>query len=96
MKRVLPASALILLFPFISFAQSTTSLTPESLRAALKGKPAGAQAEQLAEQIRQYFGGKESLQKGPAPKVEGMLAAWAIEVSSGSTAPRHRRSQNHA
>jgi enterochelin esterase-like enzyme len=88
MKRVLPASALILLFPFISFAQSTTSLTPESLRAALKGKPAGAQAEQLAEQIRQYFGGKESLQKGPAPKVEGMLAAWAIEVSSGSTAPR--------
>ena len=54
----------------------------------MKGKPAGAQAEQLAEQIRQYFGGKESLQKGPAPKVEGMLAAWAIEVSSGSTAPR--------
>src|SRR5262249_2072022 len=44
--------------------------------------------EQLAEQIRQYFGGKESLQKGPAPRVEGMLAAWAIEVSSGNPAPR--------
>jgi enterochelin esterase-like enzyme len=88
MKRFLDGSALILLWPLMSLAQSEPSLTPESLRAALKVKPTGTQAEQLAEQIRQYFGGKESLQKGPPPKIEGLLAAWAIEVNAGNAAPR--------
>jgi len=88
MKRFWKGLALIVALPLSSLAQSAPSLTPESLRTALKAKPAGTQAEQLAEQIRQYFGGKESLQKGPAPKVEGMLAAWAIEVSGGAAAPR--------
>ena len=84
MKHFFWGSAPILLWPLISLAQSAPSLTPESLRAALKAKPTGTQAEQLAEQIRQYFGGKENLQKGPAPKVEGLLAAWAIEVNGGN------------
>jgi hypothetical protein len=88
MKRFLGGSTLILLWPLISLAQSAPFLTPESLRAALKVKPTGTRSEQLAEEIRQYFGGKESLQKGPPPNVEGMLAAWAIEVSGVNAAPR--------
>jgi len=88
MKRFWGGFALILAFPLSSMGQSATSLTLESLRAALKAKPTGTRAEQLAEQIRQSFGGKEKLQKGPAPKVEGKLAAWAIEVSGGAAAPR--------
>ena len=88
MTRFLTFSLLALLFPLISVAQSPNSLTPESLRTALKAKPAGTQAEPLAEQIRQYFGGKENLQKGPAPKVEGLLAAWAIEISGNNAVPR--------
>jgi hypothetical protein len=55
MKHFLRGSAPILLWPLISMAQSVPALTPESLRAALKAKPTGTQAEQLAEQIRQYW-----------------------------------------
>src|SRR5580765_7038155 len=95
MKHFFWGSAPILLWPLISLAQSAPSLTPESLRAALKTKPAGTQAEQLAEQIRQYFGGKENLQKGPAAKVEGLLAAWAIEVNGGNAPPRMVSDDGH-
>jgi hypothetical protein len=84
---------LALAHPLLS--QTAPSLTPESLKAALKAKPSGTQAEQLAEQIRQYFGGKESLQKGPPPKVEGRrtwrrdaahaLSKWVIGCVVGYT-----------
>jgi enterochelin esterase family protein len=77
---------LALAHPLLS--QTAPSLTPESLQAALKARPSGTRAEQLAEQIRQYFGGKESLQKGPPPKVEGLLTAWAIEASGDHAVPR--------
>jgi len=63
-----------------AFAQETAPLTPKSLQAALAAKPAGAEAEKLAERIRAYFGGSESLLKGPAPKIDELTVAWAVEA----------------
>jgi len=100
MKQLCAGLTLIVALPLHSLlSQSSPSLTVSSLQLALKAKPTGAQAEQLAEQIRQYFGGKESLKtgpvpkvegiwKGPAPRVEGLLTAWAIELNEGAAAPR--------
>jgi enterochelin esterase-like enzyme len=56
------------------------TLDPKSLAAALDAKPAGADAEQLAARIRTWFGGAENLVKGPAPKIDDLTVAWAIEV----------------
>jgi enterochelin esterase-like enzyme len=60
-------------------AQAQT-LDPASLATALAGKPAGAEAEQLAARIRTWFGGSENLVKGPAPKIDDTSVAWAIEA----------------
>src|SRR6187402_2141465 len=60
-------------------ARSQT-LDPKSLAAALEAKPAGADAEQLAARIRTWFGGSENLVKGPAPKIDDLTVAWAIEM----------------
>ena len=64
----------------VAAAQDTTSLTPRTLQAALATKPEGAEAEKLAERIRAYFGGSESLMKGAAPKIDELAVAWAFEV----------------
>jgi enterochelin esterase family protein len=56
------------------------TLDPKSLAAALEAKPAGADAEQLAARIRTWFGGSENLVKGPAPKIDDLTVAWAIEM----------------
>jgi enterochelin esterase family protein len=61
-------------------AQEAVSLTPKTLQAALAAKPEGPAAEALAAQIRTYFGGGENLMKGPAPKIDELTVAWAIEV----------------
>lgn len=61
-------------------AQETAPLTPRSLQAALATKPEGPEAEKLAERIRSYFGGSESLLKGPAPKIDELTVAWAVEA----------------
>jgi enterochelin esterase family protein len=62
-------------------AQETAPpLTPKSLQAALAAKPEGPEAEKLAERIRTYFGGSESLAKGPAPKIDELTVAWAVEA----------------
>jgi enterochelin esterase family protein len=66
-------------------------LTPTSLSAALSAKPAAAEAEALAERIRVWFGGSESLVKGPAPKIDDLTVAWAIEapgLAANAPAPR--------
>jgi enterochelin esterase family protein len=63
-----------------AFAQETAPLTPQSLQAALAAKPEGADAERLAERIRGYFGGSESLLKGPSPKIDELTVAWAVEA----------------
>ena len=61
-------------------AQETAPLTPKSLQAALAAKPEGPDAEKLAERIRTYFGGSESLLKGAAPKIDELTVAWAVEA----------------
>jgi len=61
-------------------AQDGPALTPKSLRAALAAKPAGADAERLAERIRAYFGGHDVLLKGGAAKIDELDVAWAIEA----------------
>jgi enterochelin esterase-like enzyme len=63
-----------------AFAQESAPLTPKSLQAALAAKPEGVEAEKLADRIRTYFGGSESLRKGPPPKIDELTVAWAIEA----------------
>ena len=64
----------------VVLAQEPTPLTPKSLQAALTAKPDGPDAEKLADRIRAYFGGTESLLKGAAPKIDELTIAWAVEV----------------
>jgi enterochelin esterase-like enzyme len=56
------------------------TLDPKSLAIALDAKPSGADADQLAARIRTWFGGTETLVKGPAPKIDELTVAWAIEA----------------
>lgn len=60
--------------------QETAPLTPKTLQAALAQKPDGADAEKLAERIRAYYGGTETLLKGGTPKIEELTVAWAVEA----------------
>ena len=67
------------------------TLDPKGLSVALASKPAGAAAEQLAAQIRAWFGGSENLAKGPGPKIDELTVAWAIEapgLAANAPAPR--------
>jgi len=66
-------------------AQETAPLTPKSLQAALAAKPEGPEAEKLAERIRTYFGGSESLLKGPPPKIDELTVVWAVEAPQLAT-----------
>ncbi len=65
----------------------TSSLTPKTLQKALAGKPQGAEADKLAEEIRVWFG-KEALVKGAPAKSDDLTAAWAIEAANAKAAPR--------
>ena len=64
----------------VALAQETGPLTPRSLQAQLASNPTAADAERLAERIRQAFGGKETLLKGAQPIVDELAVAWAIEL----------------
>lgn len=79
--------AVAVLLSFTSFAQQETKLTPKLLQSSLAAKPAGAEADKLAEQIRAWFG-KEELLKGAAPKIDDLTVAWAIEAPNAKAAPR--------
>ncbi len=83
MKLILSLSLSLLLAGSAS-AQQGTSLTPKSLQSALQGNPAGSAAEQLADRVRAYFG-KNNLAKGPAPKVDDLTAAWALEMPTAKS-----------
>src|SRR5262245_26986465 len=61
-------------------AQEPATLSPKTLQAALAQKPEGPDAEELAERIRAYYGGSESLLKGGAPKIDELTVAWAVEA----------------
>jgi enterochelin esterase family protein len=82
-------------FPFafllslLTFTAQENQLTPKSLQAALMARPYGAEAERLAQRVREYFG-KEiaDSSKGPAPKVDELTVAWAIEVPGAKASPR--------
>src|SRR6186997_1004279 len=68
-------------------AQPSAPLTPQALEAALNATPQGADAERLADRVREWFGGSDRLLAGSAaPKVEGLQVAWAIEVPAGGSA----------
>ncbi|MEA2343460.1 MAG: hypothetical protein QOF63_1629 [Thermoanaerobaculia bacterium] len=61
-------------------AAQDAPLTPQTLQAALMAKPEGAEAEKLADRIRAYFGGSESLAKGAPAKIDELRVAWAFEA----------------
>jgi len=68
-------------------AQQETPLTPRSLESALAAKPTGAEAQQLAERIRSYFG-KDNLPKGATTKTDDLTVAWALEAPAAAAAPK--------
>lgn len=66
-------------------APNDEPLTPKRLSQRLAAEPKGDDAAQLARAIREWFGGKEKLAQGPAPKADGLEVAWAIEASGANT-----------
>jgi enterochelin esterase-like enzyme len=62
-------------------------LNPQSLRAALALNPKDEDANRLAERVREYFG-KEEIRKGPAPKIDELTVAWAIELAPDQPPPK--------
>ena len=82
MRRVLLLTACLLGACLPASAQDTT-LTPRLLEAALAAQPQGADAERLADRVREAFGGREVLLAGGgAPKIDGLQVAWAIEMAA--------------
>jgi enterochelin esterase-like enzyme len=65
------------------------SLTPRTLQAALAAHPAGAEAERLAERVRETFG-REALARGTGARfdADGLTVAWAIEAAGAASPPR--------
>src|SRR5215218_5007998 len=61
-------------------AQDAPALTPRTLEAALAAKPAGVEADKLAERIRVYFGAEALLKGSAAPKIDELMVAWAVEL----------------
>jgi enterochelin esterase-like enzyme len=57
------------------------TLDAKTLEAALASKPQGAEAERLADRIRNAFGGREALVRGAAPKIDELSVAWALELA---------------
>jgi enterochelin esterase family protein len=68
-------------------AQAPTALTPRLLQQALTAKPAGADAERLASQIRELFGA-QNLTRGTAARTDELMVAWALEAPGLTSAPR--------
>src|SRR2546427_6007973 len=85
--KVRIALSLALLSAGVSMTYQEEALTPRSLAAALAARPAGAEAEKLAERIRAAFG-KENLLKGAPPRIEDQAVAWAIEAPGTAGAPK--------
>ena len=64
-----------------------TALDVRSLETALAANPQGAEAEGLAERIRQAFGGRDALLRGAQPLIDGTTVAWAVERPEGDQRP---------
>jgi enterochelin esterase family protein len=65
--------------------EKTEPLTPRLLSTKLAAKLSSDEAEALAQRVRGWFGPK-NLVVGPAPKVDGLEVAWAIEASGAVAA----------
>src|SRR5689334_2004105 len=66
---------------------AAATMTAKSVQAALAAKPVGAEAEQLAGELRQFFG-PENLQKGTGVKTEELTVVWALEAPSAAETPK--------
>jgi enterochelin esterase family protein len=81
--------SLLLTFAFGFQVAFAGELSIEALRTRLAAKPSGADAAALADQVRAWFGkdrsGKNNVQSGANPKIEGLEAAWAIESPEAKT-----------
>jgi enterochelin esterase family protein len=75
--------ALLLATPLA--AQQAPALDLASLQSALAANPQGADAERLADQIRQAFGGRDALMAGPPPLIDETTVAWAMELPAPPT-----------
>jgi enterochelin esterase family protein len=60
----------------------------KSLQVALVANLQGSEAERLAEQIRQAFGNRENLLKGPDPLINELTIAWALEAPQATGPPQ--------
>jgi enterochelin esterase-like enzyme len=71
-------------------AAGADKLSTQSLAARIAAKPTGADAEALAQDIREWFGkdraGKNNVVGGANPKVEQLETAWAIEAPEARSA----------
>jgi enterochelin esterase-like enzyme len=71
-------------------AEAADKLSIPALSARLAAKPAGEDAQALAEDVRAWFGkdrtGKNNVIGGANPKVEGLETAWAIEAPEAKAA----------
>jgi enterochelin esterase-like enzyme len=77
-------------------AQEGPALDPKSLAAALAAKPAGAEAERLADRVRSYFGGRDVLMRGAPARADELTVAFAIEAPNlPATGPAPRAVADH-
>lgn len=67
------------LFASAAAAQQAPALDVRTLERALADNPQGTEAERLADQIRQAFGGRDALMRGPQPLIDETTVIWAIE-----------------
>ncbi len=71
-------------------AGAADKLSVRTLGARLAAKPTGAEAEALAQEVRDWFGkdraGRLNVANGASPKVEGLATAWAIEAPEAKDA----------
>ncbi|MDX2034865.1 MAG: alpha/beta hydrolase-fold protein [Blastocatellia bacterium] len=82
-------AALLLLFLSVPMVAQEAPLTVRALERALAARPAGAEAEALAQRIRAFFGPDIANPAKPAaPKVDELVVAWAIEVPNAAAPPR--------
>jgi enterochelin esterase family protein len=70
-----------------ALAQDGAVLDPHTLEVALAAKPQGAEADRLAERVRQAFGGREALLRGGPPMIDELAVAWAIELPGWTPTP---------
>jgi len=76
--------SLLFAFTLAHPAGAADKLSIQTLGARLAAKPSGAEAEALAQEVRDWFGkdraGKDNVINGANPKVVGLETAWAIEA----------------